>query len=154
MLFRSGKPFSILSDLVIIGGFVFWFGCFFFLFNYFKNILIIFFLFFTLITLFYFSLFLPFFLPLILSRVDERLLVLQPDIRAVPLRWESQVQDIGIPETSQLHVILNGDNLRDISISTPRASSTQRPESYSAGHPMQNNKQDRKTNPPTHREAA
>ena len=28
-----------------------------------------------------------FFLPFILSRVDERLLVLQPGIRAVPLRW-------------------------------------------------------------------
>ena len=36
-----------------------------------------------------------FFLPFILSHVDDRVLVLQWGIRAVPLRWESQVQDIG-----------------------------------------------------------
>ena len=57
-----------------------------FLINFF---LIIFFLFFIIITLFYFILFLSFFLfflPFILSHVDERLLVLQPGIRAVPLR--------------------------------------------------------------------
>ena len=59
------------------------------------------------------------------DRVDDRLLVLQPGIRAVPLRWESQVQDIGPQETSQLHVISNGENLPEISISTPRPSSTQ-----------------------------
>ena len=58
----------------------------------------------------YFILFYPlyfflFFLPFILSRVDERLLVLQPGIRDVPLRWESQLQDTGPQETSQLHVI-------------------------------------------------
>ena len=34
------------------------------------------------------------------SRVDERLLVLQPGIRAVPLRWESQLQNTGPQETS------------------------------------------------------
>ena len=59
-------------------------------------------------TLFYFILFLflfLFFLPFILSCVDERHLVLQPGIRAVPLRWESQLQDTGPQETSQLHVI-------------------------------------------------
>ena len=59
--------------------------------------------------LFYFilspSFFLSFFLPFILSRVDDRLLVLQPGVRAVSLRWESQVQNTGIQETSQLHVI-------------------------------------------------
>ena len=73
------------------------------------------------------------------SRVDERLLLLQPGIRAVPLRWESQLQDTGPQETSQLHVIPNGENLPEISISTSRPSFTQRPASYSAGHPMPNN---------------
>ena len=78
--------------------------------------------------LFYFVLFLSFFLfflPFILSRVDERLLGLQPGIRAVPLRWETQMQDTGPQETSQLHVIPNGENLQEISISTPRPSFTQ-----------------------------
>ena len=37
--------------------------------------------------------------------MDERLLVLLPGIRPVPLRWESQLQDTGPQETSQLHVI-------------------------------------------------
>ena len=118
------------------------FCCFFLLLkkNFFNN----YFLFFILITFFFsfllsFSFFLSFFLPFILSRVDDRLLVLQPGVRAVPLRWESQVQDIGPPETSQLHVISNGENLPEISISTPRPSSTQQPASYSAGHPMPNN---------------
>ena len=37
------------------------------------------------------------------------------------------------------NVILNGENLPEISISTPRPSSTQRPASYSPGHPMPNN---------------
>ena len=80
-----------------------------------------------------------FFFSFILSHVDDRLLKLQPGIRAVPLRWESQVQDIDPPETSQLHVISNGKNLPEISISTPRPSSTQRPASYSAGYTMPNN---------------
>ena len=47
--------------------------------------------------------------------------------------------DTGPQETSQLHVISNGENLPEISISTPRPSSTQRPASYSAGYPMPNN---------------
>ena len=54
------------------------------------------------------------------SRVEDRLLVLQPGVRAVPLRWESQVQDTGPQETSQLHEISNGENLPEISISVPR----------------------------------
>ena len=66
--------------------------------------------------------FFPFFLP---SHVDERLLLLQPGIRAVPLRWESQVQDTGSQETSQLHIITNGKKLPEITISTPRPSFTQ-----------------------------
>ena len=72
-----------------------------------------------------FSFLLSFFLPFILSHVDDRLLVAQPGIKALPLRWDSQVQDIGPPETSQLHVISNGENLPEISISTQRPSSTQ-----------------------------
>ena len=60
--------------------------------------------------------------------------MLQPGIRAMPLRWESQVQDTGPQETSQLHVISNGENFSEISISTPTPSSTQWPESYSPGH--------------------
>ena len=91
------------------------------------------------LTLFYPLFFFLFFLPFIPSRVDERLLVLQPGIRAVPLRWESQLQDTGPQETSQLHVIPKDENLPEISISTPRPSFTQRPASYRAGHPMPNN---------------
>ena len=92
--------------------------------------------------LFYFILFLSFFLfvlPFILCRVDKRLLVLQPGIRPVPLRWKSQLQDTGPQETSQLHIIPNGQNLPEISTSTPRPNFTQRQASYSAGHPMPNN---------------
>ena len=55
-----------------------------------------------------FYLFISFFLPFLLSRVADRVLVLRPGVRPVPLRWESQVQDIGPPETSQLHIISNG----------------------------------------------
>ena len=59
---------------------------------------------FILITiLFYFILSSSFFLsflPFILSCVEDRLLLLQPGIRAVPLRWESQLQDTGPQETS------------------------------------------------------
>ena len=62
------------------------------------------------------SLFLFFFLTFILSSVEDRHLVLQPGIRAVPLRWENQVQDTGPQETSQLHAISNGKNLPEFSI--------------------------------------
>ena len=96
--------------LVIIDGFPFWFGCalfsfflFFYLLKIFFKILITLFLF----ILFIFSFFLSFFLPFILSRMDDRVLVLWLGIRPVALRWESQVQDIGPPETSQLQLILN-----------------------------------------------
>ena len=63
-------------------------------------------------------------------------MALQPGVRVVPLRWQSQVQDIGPPETTQLH-ISNNENLPEISISTPRPSSTQQQASYSAGHPCE-----------------
>ena len=45
--------------------------------------------------------------------VVDRVLVLRPGVRPVLLRWESRVQDIGLPETSWLHVISNSE-------STPR----------------------------------
>ena len=102
---------------------------------YFNNFIL---LYFTLLYFIFLSFFL-FFLPFILSHVEDRLLVLQPGVRTVPLRWESQVQDTGPQETSQLHVISNGENLPEISISTARPSSTQRPVSYSSGHPTPNN---------------
>ena len=113
--------------------------------NYFLLFILTTFLFYFI--LFYFTLFnfiffvLAFFLflPFILSRVDGRLLVLQLGVRAGPQRWESQVQDTGPQETSQLHIITYGENLPEISTSMPRPSSTQRPASYSAGHPMPNN---------------
>ena len=143
------------------------FFCFFLLKIFFLFFLIIIFYFNNFIlfylTLFYFILFylssfflssFLFFLPFILSHVDDRLLVLQPGLRAVPLTLESQVQDTGPPETSQLHVISNSKNLPEISISTPRPSSTQRPASQSAGHPMPNNQQDRNTATPISTEAA
>ena len=82
---------------------------------------------------------LSFFLPFILSHVQDRLLVLQPGVSAVHLRWESQVQDTGPQETSQLHVIPNDENLPEISISVPRPSCTQRSAGYNPGHPMPNN---------------
>ena len=44
--------------------------------------------------------------------MDDRVLVLWPGVRSLSLRWESQVQDIGPPETSQLHIISNGENLQ------------------------------------------
>ena len=73
--------------------------------------------------LFYFYFY--FFLPFMLSRVDDRVLVLQLGVRAIPLRWRSQVQHIAPPETCQLHIISNGEYLPEISISTSRPSSTQ-----------------------------
>ena len=103
-----------------------------FLFFYFNNFILFYFIFF-------FLSFLLSFPPCILSCVDDRLLVLQPSIRVVPLRWESQVQDTDPQETSQLHIISNGKNLLEISISRPRPSSTQRPATYSAGHHTPNN---------------
>ena len=99
---------------------------------YFNNFILFYFtLFYFILSSFFLSYFL-FFLPFILSLVDDRLLELQPGIRAVPLRWESQLQDIGPQETSQLHVISNSENLTEISISMPRPSSTQQSASYSA----------------------
>ena len=66
---------------------------------YFNNLILFYFIFFFL------SFF--FFLPFILSHVEDRLLVLQPGVSAVLLRWENQVQDTGPQETFQLHIISN-----------------------------------------------
>ena len=117
---------------------------FYYLKKFFFLIIILYFLFYFILfyfILFYFIFFLSsfFFLPFILSCVDDRALVLQPRVMAVPLRWESQVQDISQPQTSQLQVISNSVNLPEISIWMPRPSSTQRPARYRAGHPMPNN---------------
>ena len=57
---------------------------------------------------FFLSFFLSFFLPFLLSCVADRVLVLRPGVRPVPLG--SRVQDIGPPETSCLHIILNGES--------------------------------------------
>ena len=45
-----------------------------------------------------------------ICREADRVLVLRPGVRPEPLRWESQVRDIGPPETSRLHVISNGES--------------------------------------------
>ena len=46
-------------------------------------------------------------------------LVLQLAVRPEPLRWESQVQDIGPPETSQAHVIsISESSPRDLHLNT------------------------------------
>ena len=58
--------------------------------------------------LFTFSFF--FFLPFVLSRVADRFLVLWPGVKPEPVRRESQVQDIGPPETSWPHVISNRES--------------------------------------------
>ena len=47
------------------------------------------------------------------SRVVDRVLVLRPGVRPVPLRWESRVQDVGPPEISRPHIL-------SISESSPR----------------------------------
>ena len=54
-----------------------------------------------------------------LGHVADRVLVLRPGVRPVPLRWESQVQDIVPPETSRLHVISKGESApRDLHLNT------------------------------------
>ena len=77
--------------------------------SFFFYFLIFFINFFILITLFYFF-FLSFFLPFLPSHVADRVLLLQPGVRPVHLKWESRVQDTGPPETSQLHIIANGES--------------------------------------------
>ena len=78
-------------------------------FNTFLISILIIFLFFILITLFYF-IFISFFLPFLLSHVADKVLVLWPGVRPEPLRWESQIQDIGPPETTQPRIISVGES--------------------------------------------
>ena len=102
--------------------------CFLFFFITFKLYFIFsIFLFFISITIFYLfiylfflpSFFLSFFSPFLLSREADRVLVLWPGVKSVSLRWESQIQDTGPPETSQLHVISNGESSpRDLHLNT------------------------------------
>ena len=56
----------------------------------------------------FFSFFLSFFLLFLQNCVADRVLVLRPGVRPEPLWWETQVQDIGPPETSRPHIISNG----------------------------------------------
>ena len=72
---------------------------------------------FLVFVIFYFNIFLKFlfiiifsffFSPFLLSRVADRVLVVRPGVRPEPLRWESRVQDIGPPKTSQPHVMSIG----------------------------------------------
>ena len=81
---------------------------------YYFNNLILFYSFFlsfflSFVLSFSLSFFLSFFLflPFLLIRVADRVLVLQLGVRLEPLRWENRVQDIGPPETSWPHVISN-----------------------------------------------
>ena len=58
----------------------------------------------------FFLFFLFFFLPLLLSHLAGRFLMLQPGVRPELPRWESQAQDIAPPETSQPHIISIGES--------------------------------------------
>ena len=105
--------FRIVFSDFIFGGCFFWFGCsllsLFFL-------LFLIFLFLIIFSIFFLSFFpsLPpslfLFLPLLLSDVADKVLVLWPGVRPEPLRWERRVQDTGPPETSWPHVIANGES--------------------------------------------
>ena len=105
------------------------FYCYFFFLSFFIIfkflIFLIFFYFLFLITLFYLFSILPSFLPSFLSfsfllrRVADRVFMLRPGLRSVPLRWESRVQDTSPPETSRLHIISNGERSpRDLHLNT------------------------------------
>ena len=102
--------------LVIIGGFIHWFGCslLLFIFKFLKFFIfkLIYFIIFNLFYLFfyYFSSFFLFFLPFLLSHVADIVLELWQGVRPEPPRWESKVQDIGLPETSWPHVISIGES--------------------------------------------
>ena len=68
--------------LVIIGGFVYWFGC--------SLLFLIIFLFYYLFILLFFLFYFTFlFLPFLLSHVTDRVLVLWLVIRPEPPKWES-----------------------------------------------------------------
>ena len=103
---------------------------------------------FILTTLFYFillyfilssSFFLSFFSPFYSEPCGGQVL-------SAPARRQGCATEVGEPSSGHWSTRdlpaprnINGENLPEISISTPRPSSTQRPASYSAGHPMPNN---------------
>ena len=69
-----------------------------------------------LITLFYLFIF---FLSFFLSLFSSEPCVLWLGVRPAPLRWETQIQDIGPQGTTRLHVISNGESSpRDCHINT------------------------------------
>ena len=72
---------------------------FYLIFFIFKFILIIYFYFISLILILIFKFSFSFFLPFLLSRVADRVLVLWPGVRPELPRWESQVQDVGHQKT-------------------------------------------------------
>ena len=86
----------------------------FFLSFFFCSFLFLIFLFFLLIIMYFFYFnnfmlfFLSYFLPFLLSCVADSVLMLQPGVSPVSLRWESRGHDIGPPETSWHHKISNG----------------------------------------------
>ena len=58
------------------------------------------------------------FLPFLLNRVADKVLVLWPGVRPEPLRCESQLQDIAPPETAQPHIIsVSKSSPRDLCLS-------------------------------------
>ena len=68
---------------------------------------------------FYVCLFVCFFLPFLLSCAAGRVSVLRPGVGTEPPRWESRVQDIGPPETSQPHIIsISESSSRDLRLNT------------------------------------
>ena len=114
----------------------------------FFSLIIIFFLLFILINLFYFILL---YFSVLFYLISFILSIFSP-FYAEPCGWKAlgaqarcqgRVSEVGEPtgpqETSQIHIISNGENLPEISISTTRPSFTQWQASYSAGHPMPNN---------------
>ena len=85
--------------------------------------------------------------------VADRVLVLQLGVRPEPLRWESWVQDIGPPETSQPHIISTGErSSRDLCLNAKTQLHSTRASS-SAEHSMPDNYQDKNTTLPISREA-
>ena len=88
------------------------------------------------------------------SHVADRVLVLWLAVRPEPLRWESQIQDIGPPETSRPHVIsIDERSPRDLHLNakTQLHSTTSKLQCWT---PHANNYQDRNTIPLISREAA
>ena len=118
-------PFVLGFCLSVLGFFFFlvWLlsSFFFFVitFQFFKFLIIKKIFYFNYFILLFFSFFLSFILPFLMSCVPDRVVLLQPGVRPVPLRWESRVQNIAPSETSQLHAISNGKSSpRDLHLNT------------------------------------